>query len=480
MSASHPTVLANFIQLPQEPSSGAARSMRTICEFLASEGWRVHVLGNTATEGATRLDAGTWLHACGLEPELGPGPQGSRTLRFQDRGVHYVLLDVGSVNVSDAPQRPGDAFDQLFEELFAALRPDIFLTYGGWIAELDRRRRAREAGSRVVFAIHNEVYMVPAAFTHVDATLSPSPFLSDRYRSTLGVETTPLPPPIAAEEVTAPFREPTFVTFINPQPNKGVFAFVRIAEEVSRRHSEIPFLVVESRCTGDMVAAAALAGGFNLRRHHNIGLAEPVPDPRRIYAVTRVLLAPSLVEASGRVAAEALLNGIPVIASDRGGLADTLHGGGFILPLPPDLTPETWLPPLADALQPWVDLTIRLMTDETFYRESVDRAYQAGRAYEQQALVSEYCRFFEDVLRVSDLERDSRPCRVLLEESRKVGRERNEDQGGPTNPEESKPGSARLPSDGALPRGTSLAGGRAVEGRAPKGVRSPGPAVPAK
>jgi len=401
MTAPGPTVLANFIQLPQEPSSGAARSMRTICEFLASEGWRVQVLGNTATEGIIRLDPEAWLHSCGIEPELVPGPQGSRTFRFQDRGVDYVLLDTGSVNVSDAPQNDGDAFDQLFEELFSALRPDIFLTYGGWIAELDRRRRARERGCRVVFTIRNEAYMVPEAFADVDAVFSSSAYLTERYRSGLGVETTPLPPPILAEEVTAPFREPTFVTFINPEPIKGVFAFARIAEEVCRRHPEIPFLVVKSRGVGEMVTLAALTGGFDLRRHPNIGLAEPVPDPRRIYAVTRVLLVPSLVEASGRVAAEALLNGIPVIASDRGGLADTLHGGGFILPLPSDLTPETRLPPLADALEPWVDLTIRLMTDETFYCESVDRACQAARAYEQQALVSEYCRFFEDVLRVS-------------------------------------------------------------------------------
>src|SRR5882724_7510591 len=92
------TVLANFIQLPQEPSSGAARSIRTICEFLALGGWRVQVLGTTATEGGIRLDAPDWLRGCGIEPEIDLGPEGFQVLRFCDRGVDYVLLDIGAMD----------------------------------------------------------------------------------------------------------------------------------------------------------------------------------------------------------------------------------------------------------------------------------------------------------------------------------------------------------------------------------------------
>ena len=114
-----------------------------------------------------------------------------------------------------------------------------------------------------------------------------------------------------------------------------------------------------------------------------------------------MLLVPSLEEAAGRVAAEALLNGIPVIASDCGGLPETLRGGGFVLPLPADLTPTTIVPPLAHALEPWVDLIIQLMTDEAFYQRSADRATQAGRVYDQHALIAAYCSFFEEILGAS-------------------------------------------------------------------------------
>jgi hypothetical protein len=84
--------MCNFIQLPQDPSSGAARSMRTVCEFLALGGWRVQVLGTTATEGDIRLDAQDWLRGCGIEPEIEGGPQGSHVFgkNILDSGAKYL------------------------------------------------------------------------------------------------------------------------------------------------------------------------------------------------------------------------------------------------------------------------------------------------------------------------------------------------------------------------------------------------------
>jgi glycosyltransferase involved in cell wall biosynthesis len=392
------TILVTFTQLPQEPSSGAARSIRTICEFLASGGWRVQVLGSTATEGLLRLDAPDLLRTLGIETEIASGPQSSRVIRFRDRGVAYVLLDVGSVHVLEARQSESDAYDQLFDSLLEDLRPGIFLTYGGWAVDRDRRCRAQSHGTRVVFTIRNEAFMQAANFIHVDTVFSSSAFLTERYRSTIGIDSTPLPVPVAARQVVPAYREPTFVTFVNPEPLKGVALFARIAEEVSSRHPEIPFLIVKSRTSGQTLINTGLAGGFDLGRHRNIVLANPVSEPSRIYGVTRILLVPSLIEASGRVAAEALLNGIPVIASDRGGLPETLRGGGFVLPLPADMDPSGNIPPSAEAMRLWIDLTIRLMIDGVFYQESTRRALKAGGAYSEDGLVSAYCRYFEKVL----------------------------------------------------------------------------------
>ena len=77
---------------------------------------------------------------------------------------------------------------------------------------------------------------------------------------------------------------------------------------------------------------------------------------------------PSLFrESQGLAAVEALLNGIPVVASDRGALPETLGGAGLLLRLPDHLTPASRHLPTAEEIRPWVDATIRLWDDPEEY-----------------------------------------------------------------------------------------------------------------
>jgi glycosyltransferase involved in cell wall biosynthesis len=67
-----------------------------------------------------------------------------------------------------------------------------------------------------------------------------------------------------------------------------------------------------------------------------------VADVKPIYAATRVLLVPSKwsEETWGRVASEAQFSGIPILATDVGGLPEAIGPGGLILPH--NAPPETW------------------------------------------------------------------------------------------------------------------------------------------
>jgi len=201
------------------------------------------------------------------------------------------------------------------------------------------------------------------------------------------------------DDVLAEEREPIFVTMVNPSIEKGVFFFARIAEEISLRRPTIAILAIESRGSAGLLARAGLAGGFDLRRHENIMVSPPVANPRDIYACTRVLVAPSVCEeAAGRVAAEAVINGAPPLVSDRGGLAETANGAALVLPIPPEITPRTTMPPSAEAVAPWVETIIRLADDEDFYRAASDRAKEAARIYAPEALAPRYVEFFRNAL----------------------------------------------------------------------------------
>jgi glycosyltransferase involved in cell wall biosynthesis len=160
----------------------------------------------------------------------------------------------------------------------------------------------------------------------------------------------------------------------------------------------VALLVIESRGSAGRIASAALAGGFDLRRHPNILVSDAVPLPRDIYSGTRVLLAPSVSEeAAGRVVAEALVNGIPPIVSDRGGLAEVANGGGFVVPIPPEVTTESAAPVDAETVEPWVRLILRLTDDDAFYQQASQRAREAGRIYHRDALAPRYVGFFDRV-----------------------------------------------------------------------------------
>jgi glycosyltransferase involved in cell wall biosynthesis len=181
---------------------------------------------------------------------------------------------------------------------------------------------------------------------------------------------------------------------------KGLFLFVRLAEELGKRHPKIAVLAIESRGTAGMVCAAGLAGGFDLRRHESVMIAPPVPRPRDLYTHMRILVAPSVwEEPAGRVAAEAVINGVVPLYSDRGtGLAECANGAGFPIHLPEDLTLKTRTPVSAEAVKPWIDLIERLCFDEPFYQAEVARARVAAEMYKRENLRPKYVDFFQQTL----------------------------------------------------------------------------------
>ena len=112
-----------------------------------------------------------------------------------------------------------------------------------------------------------------------------------------------------------------------------------------------------------------------------------------------VLIVPSVwEEPAGRVAAEAAMaNGIPPVVSGRGGLPEVCGSGGFVLPLPPELTVETRAPVSQEAVEAWLGLLLRLVDDEPFYVEACERAAAAGRLYRPELLAPRYAEFFRQV-----------------------------------------------------------------------------------
>jgi glycosyltransferase involved in cell wall biosynthesis len=403
VSISGAKLLLVLPQLPQDPASGAARSVRTMCEMLSGAGFEVRAVATTATERAAHTDAAAYLRELGAAPRIEPGHTKKRVrpeIRFRLRGIEYRLLDVGRRGMHAWQQIHGAQFDLMFDDAVHGFRPDILLAYGGLPGDVKRYQRARRQGVRIVFGLRNNGYLeAREMFEGMDGILTPSRFLSDFYRTAIGIESTPLPVPIEIEDVVAADCDPIFFTMINPSPEKGLMVAARLAEELSLRRPDIPMMFIESRGSAGRLVQAGLAAGFDLRRHENLMMSPPLAQPRDIYEATRVLLAPSLwQEPAGRVAAEALLNGVPPLVSDRGGLAEVANGAGFCIPIPPEITPQQPAPVDPEVVEPWIDLMLRLADDAEFYQAESRRAREASAIYRPENLAPRYVEYFRGIL----------------------------------------------------------------------------------
>jgi len=141
-------------------------------------------------------------------------------------------------------------------------------------------------------------------------------------------------------------------------------------------------------------SAGSLNGipGISFDKYPQIMAAPAVPAPADYFALTRLLLVPSVWdEPFGRVAAEAMINGIPALVSNRGSLPQVVGGdfcaggGGRVLPVPDWLTSETMRLPSEPEVEPWYDAVCALWDDPALYRAVAVRARQiADERYSEE------------------------------------------------------------------------------------------------
>jgi glycosyltransferase involved in cell wall biosynthesis len=431
-----------------DPSNGASVATLGMLQGLACSGFEAHAFCTLKLDLPHEVNLEQLIGQSGEPYEMAPSIPGRyRTpiLRTRRRGVAITLLQVDSTR--HIPQRPEEIYAVLasFETFLEGNRPDVMLTYGGDPVTIGMIDLARRRGIPVVFAIHNLNYQDGSPLIDVDYRIVPSESSRRHYRNTIGLDCHVLPNPVDWERVWVADRKSLsheaailggsrgesvgsgdeetfdgpgagsgdpqpvtrdpgpsqeararrrFVTFVNPLPEKGVGPFVRIAQELGRRRPDIPFLVVESRGNRQNLSAIGLGRDAGV----NVQLISNTTDPRRFYAMTRITLIPSLCpETQSLVAIESMINGIPIIGSDRGAIPETLGACGFALSLPARLTPADTVVPEAEEVGPWIDTIIRLWDDRTYYEEQSNLARLEARRWHPDRLRPLYAEFFRSV-----------------------------------------------------------------------------------
>jgi surfactin synthase thioesterase subunit/glycosyltransferase involved in cell wall biosynthesis len=188
-----------------------------------------------------------------------------------------------------------------------------------------------------------------------------------------------------------------FVTLVNPCAVKGIDIFLALADAFP----ETAFAAVPMWGTNQRDQAA-------LRVRANVTVIEPVDDINLLLARTRVLLVPSLwAEARSRMVVEAMLRGVPVMASDVGGIPEAMMGVPYLLPVNPIARYETRLDeqmvPVAEVppqeTGPWREALGRLLEDRAHWEEISRASRAAAVAYATGLSVGPFEEFLEEVLR---------------------------------------------------------------------------------
>jgi glycosyltransferase involved in cell wall biosynthesis len=378
-------------------SSGAAVASMDLLQGLAASGFLCQAFCSPKLDFDHDVPLEEMVAKLGEPCEVCPSVSGANAARvlYTQRGpVRVTIVRLDSTIHPAQSQEEVATVLQFFREFLANCRPDVMLTYGWDAITQGMIALAKRQDIPVVFSIHNFAYTELTPFWKVDYCIVPSEFARRHYWETLGLACKALPNPVDWDRVFAPDRAPRYVTFVNPCREKGVYVFARIADELRRRRPDVPLLVVESRGTRGTLAAC----GIDHSGHPNLQFMPNTPDPRQFWAVTRVALMPSLWwENQPAVAYEAMINGIPVIASDRGGNPEALGESGFLLSLPDRLTSERDTLPEAKEVEPWVETIMRLWDDRALYARKSAQARKEAERWHPARLRPLHAQFFRSV-----------------------------------------------------------------------------------
>lgn len=193
-----------------------------------------------------------------------------------------------------------------------------------------------------------------------------SAFTASKYQDAFGVHPSIIHPIIFPDKYkTNTTRE--YVTYINPHPQKGL----DVALAVAKSCPDIPFLFQE--------AWPLSPDQLNLLKKQiailpNVIFQRCVSDARQVYKRTKILLVPSKWEESyGRVASEAHFSGIPVVASNIGGLPEAVGNGGILINSQ-----------VANGdVSEWVEAINDLWNDNALYQKNVDAAFAMAKSLHQ-------------------------------------------------------------------------------------------------
>lgn len=204
-----------------------------------------------------------------------------------------------------------------------------------------------------------------------------------------GVEVDRLSQPVPEEEIRW-FRqvngltgEPIIGAIARLSPVKGLDIFLRAVPPLLKDFPKLQVLLVgDGSAREDLVRLA-----YELKVAEHVVISHSVEDTRIPMALMKVCVSAAFREGFGLSIVEAMAAGLPVVVTDAGGPTEIVDQGRCGLLVPPG-DPKA----IERAVR-------RLLTDETLYRQMVERGKERARNfYDMKRVVQEVEVVYEDAL----------------------------------------------------------------------------------
>lgn len=302
-------------------------------------------------------------------------------LTLDDAGIHFVFIPTEKTGEFQMTLAECQMFFRVYCQILDEFKPDFIIGYGLSPLPMMCRHEARRRGIKAVHMLCNGEQK-SYTFPDMDLVIVDSIAMNNTYAKSDLLNTKINGIFLDIAKYISPVHKPSFITFINPSPAKGVSIFAKLLTVCEQEMPDLKFLTIESR-----------ASFYNeLARLHTKGQPDEHPlkgklfknlialpiqsNMKNVYAVTRALLAPSLwFEAWGRVTSESVLNHIPVLSSTSGGLPEAMGACGICIETPQHCKDDYFSLPTDEEIRPWVEGLKQLLAQD--WTEQFKRAEQA-------------------------------------------------------------------------------------------------------